>query len=100
PAGIFTASVFCTLVRPEPLQLAHGFGMTLPLPWQRGQVWAMENGPCDTRTCPAPRQEGQVCGCDPGRAPVPLHASHAVMPGMRILVSKPCAACSRLISRL
>jgi len=41
-------------------------GITLPLPWQRGQVCAMENGPCETRTWPAPRQEGQVLGCVPG----------------------------------
>ena len=27
--------------------------MMLPLPWQRGQVCAMEKGPCDTRTWPA-----------------------------------------------
>ena len=83
-----------------PLHAAHGLGITLPLPWQRGQVCAIEKGPCETRTCPAPRHEGQVTGCDPARAPLPLQISHGDMVGMRTLVSKPCAACSSEISRL
>ena len=34
----------------------------LPLPWQRGQVWAMEKGPCETHLAGA-AQAGQVDGC-------------------------------------
>ena len=83
-----------------PPQVAQGLGTMLPLPWQRGQVCAMENGPCETRIWPAPRHEGQVAGVEPGRAPLPLQVSQAAAPGMRILVSKPWAACSRVISRL
>ena len=85
---------------PRAEQVPHGLGMMLPLPWQRGQVCAMEKGPCDTRTWPAPRQVGQVAGCVPGCAPLPLQVSHVAAAGMRILVSKPCAACSSVSSRL
>jgi hypothetical protein len=74
--------------------------MTLPLPWQRGQVWAMEKGPAKSAPRPAPRHDGQVVGCVPDFAPLPLQASQTVMAGMRILVSKPCAACSSESSRL
>ncbi len=74
--------------------------MMLPEPWQRGQVCAIENGPCETRTWPAPRHDGQVVGAVPGRAPLPLQLSQLAIAGMRILVSKPCDACSSVISRL
>src|SRR2546422_8730108 len=89
PDGIFTDSVFCSLTRPLPLQVLQGVGITLPLPWHRGQVCAIENGPCETRTWPAPRHDGQVVGCVPGFAPLPLQFSHTEVPGRRILVSKP-----------
>src|SRR5258708_25641386 len=49
PAGILTESVFCSFTRPLPEQVAQGLGITLPLPWQRGQVCAMENGPWEDR---------------------------------------------------
>jgi hypothetical protein len=74
--------------------------MTLPEPWQRGQVCAIEKGPCEMRTWPAPRHAGQVVGCVPGFAPLPWQLSHGFIAGMRILVSKPCAACSSVSSRL
>src|SRR5436190_23662476 len=95
-----TASVFCSFTRPLPEQVTQGCGVTLPDPWQRGQVCAIENGPCEIRTWPAPRHDGQVAGAVPGRAPLPLQVSQVDIAGMRILVSKPCAACSRETSRL
>src|SRR6185503_7195052 len=68
PAGIFTASVLFSLMRPLPEHVVQGVGMMLPLPWQRGQVCAIENGPCDTRTWPAPRQAAQVAAAKHGAA--------------------------------
>ena len=74
--------------------------ITLPVPWQVGQVCWIEKKPCDTRTSPRPSQVGQVLGCVPGLAPVPWQVSHASIVGMRILVSVPRAASSSEISRL
>ena len=74
--------------------------MILPEPWQRGQACWMEKKPWVMRTWPWPLQLVQVVGWVPGLAPEPLQVSHSDTLGMRILVSKPCAACSSVISRL
>src|SRR5258706_8721311 len=86
PAGIFTASVLCFLMRPAPRQVTHGSGITFPVPWQAGQVCWMEKKPCERRTEPEPWHVSQVLGCVPGLAPEPWHVSHVSMVGMRILV--------------
>jgi hypothetical protein len=79
---------------------AAGIGITLPLPWQRGQVCWIEKKPCCMRTWPWPPQVGQVFGLVPGLAPLPWQVSHSSMVGMRMRVSVPRAASSSEISRL
>ena len=74
--------------------------MTLPLPWHFGQVCWMLKKPCCMRTWPWPAQVVQVTGWVPGLAPLPWQVSHLSQLGTRMVVSKPCAACSRVISRL
>ncbi len=100
PAGIFTDSVLCFLIRPAPWQVGHGSGTTLPVPWHCGQVCWIEKKPCDTRTSPRPWQVGQVCGFVPGFAPLPWHVPHSSIVGMRIFTSVPRAASSSDNSRL
>jgi hypothetical protein len=100
PAGIFTASVLCFFTRPAPRQVPQGSEIILPLPWHVGQVCWIEKKPWDMRTVPEPWQVSQVLGCVPGLAPVPWQVSHDSIVGMRMRVSVPRAACSRVISRL
>src|SRR3546814_8796901 len=50
------------------------------------------------RTAPDPSHVWQVLGCVPGFAPEPWQTSQVSQLGTRISVSKPLAACSRLIS--
>ena len=69
PAGILTDSVFCLRMRPAPSHDLHGSAMTLPVPWQFGQVCWIEKKPCETRTSPRPWQVGQAFACVPGLAP-------------------------------
>ena len=69
-----TASSPCA-TRPWPPQAWHGFSITWPRPLQVGQVRSMVKKPCCARTLPWPRQVGQVTGCEPVSAPVPLQAS-------------------------
>src|SRR4029077_3101543 len=77
PAGIFASTVRCFNTRPSPLHLAHGSVITLPVPWQVGQVRAMLKNPCWYRTWPRPEQERQVVGALPAAAPEPRHSSQA-----------------------
>ena len=100
PAGIFTDSVLCFLMRPAPWQAVQGSGITLPVPWQVGQVCWIEKKPCDTRTSPRPLQLPQVLACVPGLAPVPLQVSQDSIVGTRIFASVPRAASSSESSRL
>jgi hypothetical protein len=43
---------------------------------------------------------GRRSGDVPGLAPLPWQVSHLSQLGTRMVVSKPCAACSSVISRL
>ena len=97
PAGILTSSVLFFLMRPWPLQVVHGSGMILPLPWQCGQVCWMLKKPWRMWTVPPPLQVVQTFGLDPGFAPLPLQVSQASYAGMRICVSLPNAASSSVI---
>jgi hypothetical protein len=72
--------------------------MSLPLPWQVGQVCWMLKKPWRICTVPAPWQLVQVIGLVPGFAPLPLQVSQVSYDGMRICVSLPCAASSSVIS--
>ena len=98
PAGILTSSVLVFLVRPTPSQVPHGSGITLPLPWQVGQVCWIEKKPCCRRTVPCPAQDVHTLGLVPGLAPVPPQVSQPSQLGTRISVAKPAAACSSVIS--
>ncbi len=100
PAGIFTSSVLLRLMRPAPEHAGHGSGTILPVPWHFGQVCWMLKKPCCMRTWPWPPQVEQVTGDVPGFAPEPWQVSHLSQDGTRIVVSKPWAACSSVISRL
>ncbi len=51
--------------------------MTLPAPWQVGQVRSMVKKPWVARTLPAPRQVGHSTGAAPSAPPVPLQARSA-----------------------
>ena len=84
PAGIFTSRVLFFFTRPAPSQLVHGSGITLPLPWQVGQVCWIEKNPCCTRTAPCPPQVWQTFGFVPGFAPVPLQVPQVSQLGTRI----------------
>ena len=98
PAGIFTSSVFCFLMRPAPLQVVQGSGMILPLPWQCGQVCWMLKKPWRRCTVPLPLHVVQVLALVPGLAPLPLQVSQPSQLGTRICVSRPLAASSSVIS--
>src|SRR4029450_12583533 len=100
PAGIFTDSVLCFLMRPAPRQVTHGSVTCLPVPWHVGQGCWMGKKPCDRGNVPGPWHVSHVLWEVPGFAPEPLQVSHVSIVGMRILVSVPRAACSRLTSRL
>src|SRR3546814_6610553 len=98
PAGILTCSVLFLRVRPTPSHAAHGSVISLPEPWHVGHVcWTLKN-PCCIRTAPLPPQVWQVLALVPGLAPEPWQVSQVSQLGTRISVSKPAAACSRLIS--
>src|SRR5690606_25965480 len=100
PAGILTCSVLFLRVRPTPSQDTQGSVISLPVPWQVGQVCCTLKKPCCIRTVPAPSQVWQVLGWVPGLAPEPWQTSQVSQLGTRISVSKPLAACSRLISNV
>jgi hypothetical protein len=70
----------------------------LPVPWQCGQVCWMLKKPWRKCTVPLPLQVGQVLALVPGLAPLPWQVSQLSQLGMRICVSLPWAASSRLIS--
>jgi hypothetical protein len=55
--------------------------MTLPVPWQVGQVCWIEKKPCDMRTEPEPWHASHVFGCVPAFAPEPLQVSHVSIVG-------------------
>ncbi len=62
--------------------------MTLPRPWQFGQVRSIEKKPCVARTRPWPPQVGQVFGFEPALAPEPEQTSQVVAVGiLRLTVS-------------
>ena len=98
PAGIFTSRVRDFLMRPTPSQAVQGSGMTLPLPWQVGQVCWTEKKPCCMRTAPWPLQVPQTLGLVPGLAPEPEQTSQLSQLGTRMSVAQPAAACSRVMS--
>ena len=98
PAGIFTSSVFWRLILPAPLQAVQGSGISLPVPWQCGQVCWIEKKPWRMCTEPEPLQVPQVLTLVPGLAPVPLQVSQLSQAGMRICASLPLAASSSVIS--
>ena len=98
PAGILTSSVFCRLMRPCPMQVVQGSGMTLPLPWQCGQVCCTLKKPWRICTTPAPLQVAQLLTWVPGLAPEPRQVSQLSQLGMRICASLPLAASSKVTS--
>ena len=74
--------------------------MILPVPRQCGQVCCTLKKPWRICTVPVPWQVPQVLALVPGLAPLPWQVSHLSQLGTRLVVSKPWAACSSVISRL
>jgi hypothetical protein len=71
-----------------------------PEPRQWLQVRATLKNPCWNVTCPDPRHVGQAVGFVPGAAPLPEQAEQVSARGMRIWVSVPNTASSKVRSRL
>src|SRR5687767_11326671 len=92
PAGMLTDRVRSFTTRPEPLQEAQGSLMISPRPWQDGHVRSMVKKPWLARTLPPPPHVGQVDGCVPGLAPIPVHASQVTLVGTRICAVFPANA--------
>ena len=74
--------------------------MISPRPWQEGQVRSMVKKPWLARTLPAPPQVGQVEGCVPVLAPVPVQASQVTLVGTRICAVLPREGLGSVISML
>src|SRR5699024_259504 len=76
PAGTDTWIFFGTVTYPLPWQEVHLSLITFPVPLHSGQVCTLRTMPnsdcCVYTTCPSPLHLGQVSGCVPGFAPVPL----------------------------
>ena len=100
PAGIFTDSVLCCLMRPAPLQVGQGSGSILPVPWHCGQVCWIEKKPCEHAHLAAAVAGGAGLGLRARLGAAAVAGLAASIAGMRILVSVPRAACSSEISRL
>ncbi|MNT40441.1 hypothetical protein D3C72_1767560 [compost metagenome] len=98
PAGMFTSSVFCDLMRPWPWQARQGSGMTLPVPRQCGQACCTAKKPWRICTVPLPWQVEQVLTWVPGLAPLPWQVSHSSHEGILICAFLPLAASSSVMS--
>ena len=59
PAGILTCRVLLRRMRPTPSQAWRGSVISLPLPWQVGQVCCTLKKPCCMRTAPGRRRCGR-----------------------------------------
>src|ERR1700722_16958087 len=100
PGGMLTDSVFSRRTRPCPPHERHGFSMTVPAPWQVGQVRSIVKKPCCARTRPCPWQVRQGGGEEPPSAPPPRQGSHWAKVLTRTVVCLPLNASSSEISRL
>src|SRR5690606_27387565 len=89
PGGILTCRVLLRRIRPTPSQAVHGSVISLPDPWQVGQVCCTLKKPCCMRTAPEPPHVRHVLADVPGLAPLPWQVSQFSQLGTRISVSKP-----------
>src|SRR3546814_910425 len=99
PAGILTCRVLLRRMRPTPSQDGHGSVISLPVPWQVGQVCCTLKKPCCMRTAPEPPQVRQVLGEVPGLALLPWQVSPCYKLGTRLSVLQPYVGCFRTVSR-
>ena len=81
-------------MRPWPLQVWHGFSITVPEPPQRSHGRVIENSPWPWDSTPRPWQTGQTTGWVPGSAPVPRQVGQAECVATETGTCAPATACS------
>ena len=94
PAGMFTRYFLSSRMRPWPLQVWHGFSITVPEPPQRSHGRVIENSPWPWDSTPRPWQTGQTTGWVPGSAPVPRQVGQAECVATDTGTCAPATACS------
>src|SRR6201999_4485580 len=96
PAGMFTRSFLMLRCAPEPLQVGHGFSITVPDPPQLEHGCEIEKMPWFWGSMPRPWQTGETFGEVPGRPPEPCQVGHGCDVGTDSGTCVPFTASSKL----